>query len=752
MTAENRGLELCLLGPVRVRRDGAEVGLGSNQRTAIFSVLALNANHGVTRDQLVNAVWGDDPPAKAVGNVYTHISSLRQILEPNRERRTTGQLLVSEGGAYRLHVPASSVDVFRFESLRKEARGHRASGDYAAELAALEAAVGLWRDDALTDVPGPYAQAQRVRLAELRLASVVRHAALLIERGRPEDAVERLRPWTRSHRLQENLHATLMTALRAAGRRPEALAAYDEFATLLVEETGTEPSAMMRALREQVRVGPGAITLAGGLVRSVAPERTQLVGRKAELRLLRNAVADVTAGKGRSIWLKGTPGMGKSALLDAALWDADTAGVRIGWSSGDELIRRVPLGVLSECVESAICDDEGRERVRRRLADRPEADEGEATAPTVRAVEVVRELAARPLVLVIDDLQLADDATLRVWTELHTLTRELPLLLISASTPATDDRRLDNLRAVHLAEVILAGLTRDESATLVRLLSPAVPTPRELSCLVDDAGGNPYYLRHLALAAGMTYDDLAFGMPAPVIAAIDRHLASFGEETRIVLRALACLGDDCTIEEVAAVIGRPVEQLHRALAPAHAVGILTREGAQPRFRHRVVAQALHAGMPPALRMVLHRHVVDRIFGTGRTVDELTARLRRSQGAQNGWVDRWIDEHLERFARRDEALAGLLLERAEPRIGPDIRLRLTALAVQRACLFCAELDIPLDTKPNRLGDRAATDDCGRTASGNRAIRDHAGHPAAGREAQGRWCGCRTCTGYEPACQP
>nr|BFE77019.1 hypothetical protein GCM10020092_103200 [Actinoplanes digitatis] len=111
---------------------------------------------------------------------------------------------------------------------------------------------------------------------------------------------------------------------------------YDRLRDLLRDETGTEPGAALRAVHGRVlgrdRGGAGP-----------APAAV-FVGRTAELRLLRDAVAAAAAGRGGSVWLKGAPGMGKSALLAAALRDAARPGCRIGWGVGDELARRMPLG------------------------------------------------------------------------------------------------------------------------------------------------------------------------------------------------------------------------------------------------------------------------------------------------------------------------------------------------------------------------------------------------------------------------
>jgi hypothetical protein len=169
---------LRLLGPVRIRRDGIDRPLGSGRRAAVLVVLALAGE--ATREQLVAAVWGDDPPPSANGNVYTLVNALRETLGD--------RVLIREDGAYRLRMTERTVDVRRFEALRRQARQHRASGRRPAELAALDEALGLWDGEALAGVPGPYADAQRARLAELRIASEQRRAALRLELGRPAAA------------------------------------------------------------------------------------------------------------------------------------------------------------------------------------------------------------------------------------------------------------------------------------------------------------------------------------------------------------------------------------------------------------------------------------------------------------------------------------------------------------------------------------------------------------------------------------
>ncbi|WP_033346220.1 AfsR/SARP family transcriptional regulator [Catenuloplanes japonicus] len=178
-----------LLGPVTIARDGGPVVLGGGRRTAVFTALALQAGHAVTRDELIAAVWGEDPPVSATGSLYTYVSDLRAALGPDRD------VLSSGGGTYTLLLPPDAIDVTRFEALREQARRHRTDGDPTAEAAELDAALRLWAEDApgrsaggllpdagdtepLAGVPGPFAAAERDRLTELRRVTMDRRAAL----------------------------------------------------------------------------------------------------------------------------------------------------------------------------------------------------------------------------------------------------------------------------------------------------------------------------------------------------------------------------------------------------------------------------------------------------------------------------------------------------------------------------------------------------------------------------------------------
>ncbi|MEU1755734.1 AAA family ATPase [Micromonospora matsumotoense] len=669
MSSQQVGVDLRLLGPVRTLRDGVELVLGSARRTAVLCVLALRAGEGVSRDELVNAVWGDDPPQSATGNIYTYVSTLRQLLEPARGRWTAGRLLNSGGGVYQLRLSPDAVDVRRFESLRAEAQRQRSAGHTDAELSATAAALRLWRGEAFAGVPGPFAEEQRARLTALRLATAERYAELLTGLGRHEEAAQFLRELVTNHPHPEVPRPTLAVASSQLGR-PTGL--------LL-------PAGGSRSVGSPVATGPVApatrsTVATGGLpaaALSAPPARTGaalLLGRDQELLRLRRAVTEVAAGKGSSILLEGPAGIGKTALLRAVRSHAP-GGCRLGWAVGYEVTQDAPLGTLRDCVEVALATG----------PDRPEGIDAvdplrtDADAAT-RAVQWVRRATAEaPLILVIDDLHWADPATLKAWEALGAQAGELPLLLVAAA-------RCGAGRAVGQAAtetLVLGPLDSGPASALVRAVASPSPGPDDLTRILDDAQGHPEYLRRLAIEGTDTFPT------AGLVAAVTAHLSPFTDDTRQVLRAVAFLSayevrapgsqpGGCTLAEVSAATGHPVDDLARMLAPVRAAGVLATEE-RLRFRHRVVVRTLCESTPAALRVTLCRRYAERLAEAGTAPERVVALMLVGKVPVDDCSGGWLAEHVERVAGAapEIAVATLAQAHAQHALDPALRLTLTA---------------------------------------------------------------------------
>jgi DNA-binding SARP family transcriptional activator len=122
-------LRVGVLGPVTVWRDGHEVPAGQPRQLAVLGVLASRAGRVVARSELVDAVWGDHPPASVDSGIYTYVAGLRRVLEPGRPDRSRrgapGQVLVSAGGGYLLRLDPGHLDAAQFEEFLSQARAAR---------------------------------------------------------------------------------------------------------------------------------------------------------------------------------------------------------------------------------------------------------------------------------------------------------------------------------------------------------------------------------------------------------------------------------------------------------------------------------------------------------------------------------------------------------------------------------------------------------------------------------------------------
>ncbi|MFD9940660.1 BTAD domain-containing putative transcriptional regulator [Nonomuraea sp. NPDC059023] len=278
---------LGLLGPVRARRGPVELDLGSPKQRLLLAALVLAEGRTLGRDQLIDVLWADDPPATARNVLRTYASRLRGVL--GREA------LVSVGSGYRLGQV--STDLAEFERLRDAGRLHEA--------------LALWRGEALADLPGPYAEARRAALEEERLAVLERRLAADLESGM--EVTGELSALVAAYPLREGVRALLMRALYRAGRQSEAIGVFTEARRVLDEELGVEPSSELADVYQQVitgslPTGPLLSGTAGPLPAQLPGDIPDFTGRRAAVEaveeLLRTGVVAIS----------GLGGVGKTAL------------------------------------------------------------------------------------------------------------------------------------------------------------------------------------------------------------------------------------------------------------------------------------------------------------------------------------------------------------------------------------------------------------------------------------------------------
>ncbi|WP_267717177.1 AfsR/SARP family transcriptional regulator [Streptomyces sp. CoH17] len=245
-------LRFSILGPLRAWRGERELDLGSPQQRVVLAALLLRRERTVTVAELVDAVWGDEPPSTAVAVLRTYASRLRKVLEPWRSARDLPQVVVSAGDGYMARVPEHLLDLSVFERRVAEAKALHASGDLLASAEVLRTALDGWEGTPLAGLPGPLAEAERSRLMEQRLTTLEARLDTEVQLGYHHEVIAELAALTGKHPLREQLCRLLMLSLYRSGRQAEALAAYRRTRSTLVSELGIEPSSPLRELHDRI--------------------------------------------------------------------------------------------------------------------------------------------------------------------------------------------------------------------------------------------------------------------------------------------------------------------------------------------------------------------------------------------------------------------------------------------------------------------------------------------------------------------
>ena len=256
-------LRVGVLGPVTAWEGEQELRLGQPRQQAVLGILAMRANRVISRSELVDAVWGHDAPATAEGGIYTYVAGLRRIIEPGRSVRGQGRVLVSSGAGCVLHLVPGQPDAVAFEQHLGRARQLRKGGDPAGAVASLDAALGLWRGVAFAGVPGPFAETERARLAELRSLAAEERADVLLALGRHEEVVPDLTALVADHPLRERMRGLLMIALYRSGRQADSLRVFQDGQRVLADELGIDPGTDLTRIHRQILAMDPALNLAG---------------------------------------------------------------------------------------------------------------------------------------------------------------------------------------------------------------------------------------------------------------------------------------------------------------------------------------------------------------------------------------------------------------------------------------------------------------------------------------------------------
>lgn len=244
-----------ILGDLRALRGGEPVELGPAKQRAVLAVLLLHAGRPAPTHQIVDAVWGDEPPENGANVVQKYVAGLRRVLEPDRSPRTPGELIALTNGGYLLRLEAGVLDAERFQTGLAEASAERKAGHLAAAADTLRQALALWQGEALAGLTGPFFDSARNRLTDARATAWEKWADIELARGHHTGLMPDLVRLVEQFPLREGLRAQLMIALHQGGRQAEALAAFRDARAYFLEEFGVEPGERMQETHRRILRG-----------------------------------------------------------------------------------------------------------------------------------------------------------------------------------------------------------------------------------------------------------------------------------------------------------------------------------------------------------------------------------------------------------------------------------------------------------------------------------------------------------------
>jgi DNA-binding SARP family transcriptional activator len=586
-------LRIRLFGPLVIEVDLRSLGprdLGGARPKQVFQILLAARGHRVPTDRLAELLWAHERPQNAAGSLQTFVSVLRRHLDTDRQRAK--ELVVTEAEAYRVPTELVDLDLDRFDEL-VDRSARESTG---AARRSLEQALALARGDVLEDEPyagwaqdlrrtyqarvlGAHLEAADAALAELDYAAALAHTEAA----------------TALDRFSERAHRTSMLALYALERQHDALDTYRRFRRRLDDELGLEPTAETRALesailrQEDIRsLVPRAIVRQDGGADGAG---VRFLGRTSELDVLERAARDALNGSVAVVFVEGEAGVGKTRLLDELA--TSLAGVRLGRSTSSELERHLPYVPLAAALRDALAGIE-LETLRHRpgLARiLPELSVGE-TRPALTELDALEALADviaehAPLVLVLDDLQWADPATVAALSYLQRRGAGAVLVGAARSEELAPDHPVRRLQPT--AAVRLEPLTPDELA------------PLGMPDLHESTGGNP---RFIAEAVGNGGGGASSSLAETLLA----QSRAEGPWAYRILTAASVLEQPFEPEPLAALLGVDAAELTEELERLCERRILRVDGFRFGFRYDLVRNVLLASLSPARRRLLRERL------------------------------------------------------------------------------------------------------------------------------------------------
>lgn len=612
---------ISLLGPVECTVDDRPVSLGGPIPRLLFVQLVLARGRTVPDESAIDAVWAQRPPDSVSAALRVHVAALRAAV------RMAGWSVDREHYGYCLHTDEVQLDVDQLSDAERDSAIENEPVD---ALAAAEHGLSLWRGPSLVDVRRlPLGQRLGNELDHRRAALTDRRLELLVEMGRSGEVLAPLEALVREDPLNEARWALLANARYRTGHPAEALHTLADARRALDEEAGLLPGPALRELHQRIlthSLEPARAHPAGARRQSKAVPATlraqlppRLYGRDRELATLTSHLNDVLTGRRSTVvWIHGEAGSGKSALAAQLATAAAAQGVDVlyGWAEKEGAY---PLGLLAgplRDLRAETPDPTGRQaretldaalgRAGRRSADPAPHLVAPATGDRARVFEAVRRTLSagqRPVVVVLDDIQWADELSIAVIRSIARFPVSRPLLIAITER----DSQTSPFAGLGTEDLPLRPLGAQALATWARR-----DDPEWVGELLALTGGLPLLVEEVL---GRTRDGIEL---AALRATISQRLlrdrtVGLTERARRVLLVAAILGPSFGFDDLLAITGAGELALVEDLDACAGAGILRYDVSDPavfRFAHDLLRPAMLEGVVPLRQMRLHAAVLD----------------------------------------------------------------------------------------------------------------------------------------------
>jgi DNA-binding SARP family transcriptional activator len=245
-----------ILGAMEVSHDGMPCTPSAPKARQTLALLLVRANQLVDTASLIDELWSDNPPRSSITTTQTYIYQLRKTFNKAMGEDAASRMLMTQPPGYCLRLADDQLDARQFERLAEQGRELVAGGMLEQGARRLRDALDLWRGSVLPDVAvGRILHAHMVHLEELRIRTLELRVRTDLQLGRHRELVPELRSLVAAHPLNEWLHAQLISSLHRAGRRGEALQAYQALRRVLHEDLGLEPSLPLQRLQQDLLNG-----------------------------------------------------------------------------------------------------------------------------------------------------------------------------------------------------------------------------------------------------------------------------------------------------------------------------------------------------------------------------------------------------------------------------------------------------------------------------------------------------------------